>query len=150
MFAWCLLGLSLARSPSHGGMSRSQQGGAGDLGWGQRAPGSCVPALGMSPLYVVWHHHANRASTLEEGQTAFFFSFVVDWGEQGETPSRRMGSSDRSQQQSWLLAPVLNEAEDSGFSFWKDGACGGGPAFICSCLWALLTSFHGTKLLGDC
>lgn len=134
MFAWCLLGLSLARSPSHGGMSRSQQGGAGDLGWGQRAPGSCVPALGMSPLYVVWHHHANRASTLEEGQTAFFFSFVVDWGEQGETPSRRMGSSDRSQQQSWLLAPVLNEAEDSGFSFWKDGECEGGPAFIFYCL----------------
>lgn len=63
-----------------------------------------------------------------------FFSFVVDWGEQGETPSRRMGSSDRSQQQSWLLAPVLNEAEDSGFSFWKDGECEGGPAFIFYCL----------------
>lgn len=73
-----------------------------------------MPALGMSPLYVVWRHHANRASTLEEGgQTAFFFfSFVVDWGEQGETPSRRMGSNDRSQQQSWLLAPVLNDAKD--------------------------------------
>lgn len=48
----------------------------------------------------------------KEVKLHFFFSFVVDWGEQGETPSRRMGSNDRSQQQSWLLAPVLNDAKD--------------------------------------
>lgn len=60
------------------------------------------------------------------------------------------GSSDRSQQQTWLLTPMLNETEDLRLSSWKDGACGGGPAFICYCLWAMLSSFHGTKLLGDC